>query len=229
MLSGPSGWCGDVVRERFPSRTRMFTSIFMYIHVLLFFLNSFLRCCLFCVRAVFFPRLPPSSRLLLSILLSSYVDEIRWFLLGEASVHPSAAPSRARPTASNQVINHPANSHPPSITRCFLSPLLLFSMCVPVHAHSILWPHRRAHSNCRAACLGQRSLGGPWPALRGWQRNISERFGGCAEKLGAAPKITECAGGAGGINPKRRSGFSKKQSQRVCANEPKTKWGKSRR
>lgn len=54
-------------------------------------------------------------------LLSSYVDEIRWFLLGEASVHPSAAPSRACPTPSIQVINKPANSHSPSITCCLFS------------------------------------------------------------------------------------------------------------
>lgn len=59
----------------------------------------------------------PSS----SPLLSSYVDEIRWFLLGEASVHPSAAPSRACPTPSNQVINKPANSHSPSISCCLFS------------------------------------------------------------------------------------------------------------
>lgn len=54
-------------------------------------------------------------------LLSSFVDEIRWFLLGEASVHPSAAPSRTCPTPSNQVINKPANSHSPSISCCLFS------------------------------------------------------------------------------------------------------------
>lgn len=72
-----------------------------------------------------------SSPLLSFPLLSSYVDEIRWFLLGEASVHPSAAPSCACPTPSIQVINKPANSHSPSITAASF-PLLLFSMCVPV-------------------------------------------------------------------------------------------------
>lgn len=61
------------------------------------------------------------STLFSSPLLSSYVDEIRWFLLGEASVHPSAAPSRARPTPSTQVINKPANSHSPSMTYCLFS------------------------------------------------------------------------------------------------------------
>lgn len=61
------------------------------------------------------------STLFSSPLLLSYVDEIRWFLLGEASVHPSAASSRARPTPSTQVINKPANSHSPSMTYCLFS------------------------------------------------------------------------------------------------------------
>lgn len=71
--------------------------------------------------------------LLLSILpsspfLSSYVDEIRWFLLGEASVHPSAAPSCACPTPNNQVINKPANSHSSSITCCLCSSSTVLSV-----------------------------------------------------------------------------------------------------
>lgn len=73
--------------------------------------------------AVSFLLLPPTlNPFLLSFpFLSSYVDEIRWFLLGEASVHPSAAPSRACPTPSIQVINKPANSHSPSMTYCLFS------------------------------------------------------------------------------------------------------------
>jgi len=34
------------------------------------------------------------------------VDEIRWFLLGEAAVHPSAAPPCTRPTANAKVMTH---------------------------------------------------------------------------------------------------------------------------
>jgi len=60
-----------------------------------------------------------------SPFLSSYVDEIRWFLLGEASVHPSAAPSCACPTPNTQVITKPANSHTSSITAASF-PLLPF-------------------------------------------------------------------------------------------------------
>lgn len=117
-----------------------FVSIFMYIYVLVYV--HFLFCIVLFGWLLFSSTLtalfnPPhctlplllsasSSCLLLSTLLSSpllssYVDEIRWFLLGEASVHPSAAPSRTCPTPSIQVINKPANSHSPSITCCLFS------------------------------------------------------------------------------------------------------------
>lgn len=86
------------------------------------------------------PLLPPPAS---CPLLSSYVDEIRWFLLGEASVHPSAAPSRARPTPSNQVINKPANSL--SLSLSIHNPLPLFhfscSLCASLSIRSTLWTH----------------------------------------------------------------------------------------
>ena len=82
------------------------------------------------------------------LLFTSFVYEIRWFLLGEASVHPSAAPSCPCPTPSIQVIQTGklslslflslSLSLPPSlslsITYCFIS--TLFSMYIPVH---MLW------------------------------------------------------------------------------------------
>lgn len=95
----------------------------------------------------------------LSFALSSCVDEIRWFLLGEASVHPSAAPSRAHPT-SVQVINQAGQTllrlrlpllllflllpllHP---WVCCLSPPLPLSsvLCVPVHEQLTVGSLRR--------------------------------------------------------------------------------------
>lgn len=96
--------------------------IFLDICVLIFFLFTWCRAlCLWCVSGCFcfllkphfesFPSftqvIPPcfASYFELSFpLLSSYVDEIRWFLLGEASVHPSAAPTCTCPTPNTQVI-----------------------------------------------------------------------------------------------------------------------------
>lgn len=75
----------------------------------------------------------------LSFVLSSCVDEIRWFLLGAASVHPSAAPSRSRPT-SVQVIKQAGQT----LLRLPLLPLLLFS----IHESAASLHHCRCLLSC---------------------------------------------------------------------------------
>lgn len=107
------------------------------------------------------PLSPPfplwSPFFLLSFVLSSCVDEIRWFLLGEASVHPSAAPSRTRPTSVQVIKQAGQNSPPPPPSPpptpplhhpwvcCLTPPLPLSSvLCVPVHKqHPVSSPQRR--------------------------------------------------------------------------------------
>lgn len=82
---------------------------------------------------------PPHTFQPFSPLFTSFVYEIRWFLLGEASVHPSAAPSCPCPTPSIQVISKPANSHSLSITYCFISTSIFYVYPCPHALRSTPW------------------------------------------------------------------------------------------
>ncbi len=79
---------------------------------------------------------PHIHTILSSPLLLSCVDEIRWFLLGKAAVHPSAAPPCARPTANAQVTTHL------TVTR----PLHLCLLPHPLYVHWT-FPHTYTHTH----------------------------------------------------------------------------------
>lgn len=84
---------------------------------------------------------PPCPVQPFSPLFTSLVYEIRWFLLGEASVHPSAAPSCPCPTPSIQVISKPANSHSLSLHNLLLH-FNIYFLCISLStcsARSMPW------------------------------------------------------------------------------------------